>query len=102
MFVFESTRAESLETARAIEVAESARNAANAESAMRLVAIAASRTGDASEARELLLALGRLQLDRGERELAEQSFTGANAVAPSCAAPYVALAAARLAVGDGD
>lgn len=102
LLVFASEREGSLASARALEYAERARDVRALTDAVRVLVLAARRVQKPAEAREVLLTLGTLHHACGESDLAEQAITAANAIAPGCAEPYVALAALRLAGGEID
>jgi tetratricopeptide (TPR) repeat protein len=102
LLVFETRRTAETAVAEALTRAEQLGSEDAATPLLATLAALAERTEAPAEARELSLAMGEILLARGEADAAERAFTGANAIAPSCARPFVALAHVALARGASD
>ena len=102
--VFESHRVPFTAAHAALELCETldTSSAAATETVLLRLAGAARTTAEPALARELLIAMALLQLDRGDIAAADEAASSANAIAPSAARPFVLLGRTARARGDVD
>lgn len=100
--IFEATLAPTTTLADALRAADAATCHAARAQCLADLADLATTLAEPVELREVLLAIGLLQLAAGELEAAEEALLGANAADPRDPRPFVALAGAREREGSVD